>query len=231
LKTKSSEAARRRIDGLLDRCAVEIGHDGLRLRVTEPASRPLVQAMIGHISPTMASQSCSRLPRPADELAHAHGHVRTAPADEAWSAWGVPDATTVHQRRADLWVSWEWSMSGAEAAARYDPWCRFVDRHQQLALDDYASAMEVRGEWSFRLAGADGAIAEPPYPTSRVVAHLCGRHACAMLPLVFPHESLSPAMLADFEHVCAGLGMKLSPRALRLSSPTRGPNRKLRKLS
>src|SRR5262249_30207580 len=135
------------------------------------------------------------------------------------------------QRRTECFVSWEWRARGDAAAARYDAWCRFLDRHQTLAIDDYSSAIQVRGEWTFRIAGAGGAIAEPPYPPSRVIAHLRGKHASAFLPLVFAHEALTPAMIDDFEHVCAGLGMKLPPRALRLSSPTRGPNRKLNKLS
>jgi hypothetical protein len=231
LKTKTSEAARRRIDGLLDRCAVEIVHDDLRLRVIEPASRALVEAMVGPLAPSTAAMSCGSLPLPADELVRAHGHARSAHADEAWSANGVPTSAGVIQSRRECFVSWEWRARGGDAAAAYDPWCRFVDRRQALAIDDYATALEVRGEWSFRIAGAGGAIAEPPYPASRVVGHLRGKHASAFLPLVFPHESLTQAMIEDFEHVCAGLGMKLPPRALRLSSPTRGPNRKLSKLS
>jgi hypothetical protein len=227
LKTKTSEAARRRIDGLLAGCAVEVVLEDLELRIAEPASRAMIEAMVGPLGPDTSAMSTSGLSIPPDT----HAHVRGAIADEAWRAFGAPGTAGVVQRRTDTWIAWEWRARRDEADAAYDPWCRFLDRHQALAIDDRSSALQVRGDWAFRLASADGTIAEPPLPASRAIAHLRGRHASAFLPLVFAHAALTDGLIADFERVCDALGMKLPARALRLSSPTRGSDRKLAKLS
>lgn len=237
LKTKRSEAACRRVDDLLAAHGVDVELREVELEVTEVCPPPLAIAIGGGIHGGSAGYitGARDLSSPADELARSHGHAIGDAAREAWAAFGVPRhaGAAMSYRTPPAHVIWTWTIARdvARATAMYPPFCAFLHRHQSLMENDYASAVGVRGIWRFRLHSASRGVAGPPYPESQVHAHLRGRHASAFLDLVFPYDAPTTDFEQDFADVCDALGMKLPPGALRLSSPTRGANRKLRKLT
>ena len=243
LGTRSAEAACRRVDGLLG-CAAEVVLERLELTMLEPCSRALGEELHGPFDdrPGIAGSysGIGRLPRPASELARAHGHSFGEAATEAFAAFGPPTGATVAWRKAstrprvspettDVGWAWETGKDPAAAAAAYRPWSDFLCRHQAAMYDSYSPRVELHGIWTFRLRSTTGAVAAAPYPRSELLIGLASRHARGTLELVFPHAEVGPELVADVEAVSAAF-MKLRPTRLRLDSPTRRGTRKRTKL-
>lgn len=235
LKTKTSQAACKRVDNLLAAHGVDVELRKLELGISEPCPPALAEAIVGPLDPGLAGQvrGAGEAAVPADELVRAHGHMIGEIAREAWNAFGPPPevGAGTNRRPPSSHVSWSWRIRDvARATATYPTFCAFMHRHQAIMRDDHSSAVGVRGSWSFRLHSATRGVAAPPYPPSKILAHLCGRHASAFLDLVFPYDAPVEDFVHDFADVCDAMGMKLSRTALRLSSPTRRGGRKLTKV-
>jgi hypothetical protein len=236
LNTRTSEAACRRIDGLLATCGVDVEQSEVSLSVAEPCAVALALAIHGPFDHASSGFRTGDWPlaRPADELARAHDHTIGEIAREAWATFGAPRNAGADARRGRPTgsVIWAWVIEKdvARATAAYPTFCAFMHRHQAQMENDYSSAVVVRGYWQFRLHSESRGVAGPPYPASSIRASLAGRHASAFFDLVFPYDAPTPEFLADYAAVCAALGMKLPPSALRLCSPTRAGGRKWTKV-
>jgi hypothetical protein len=237
LKTKKSEAACGRIDGLLAAHGVDVELREVDLQIVEVCPPPLSIAIAGPIDPASAGHYAGArdLRKPADELAREHGHELGDVAREAFTAFGLPRhaGAALSYRKPPAHIIWTWSITRdvARATVAFAPFCAFMHRHQALMENEYSSAVRVHGLWHFRLHSASRGVAAAPYPESRVRANLAGRHASAFFDLVFPYDAPTDDFMQDFADVCNALGMKLPPSALRLCSPTRTGGRKWTKLT
>ncbi len=212
LKTKTAEAARRRIDNLLVTCAMGASINSIELRVIEPCQSSLADACKqGRLALNLIYNSLAE-----------HGHVCQPWVVEAWTPFGPPNAAAIRQRDGATSIEWSWKIERdpERATIAYNRFCDYMVRHQQLMFDDYSTSISVQAVWSFRLRTAAGTIVAPPYPESSITASLAGRHASAFFDLIFPYAAATSSFIADYQAVCDALGMKLPPRSFRLDALT-----------
>lgn len=230
LKTKSFLASRARIDGLL-RAAVDVVQTTAELEVCEPASRALVERVLGTFERDTAVRGGGRDVDTAAAVA-ASGHHHDEVAAEAWRRFGAPNRTEGHNQKDGFWIGWVWTVEDpAQTAAALDAWAPFVAQHDQRMLNDYATALAARCRWTLRLRCADGTPVSAPYPPSEISANLRGRHASAFLDLVLPHAAATDAFRADYAAVNRAAGMTIPLGGYKLCAPKkRGGGRVFKRL-
>jgi hypothetical protein len=233
LKTKSYAKARARIDGLLD-IGTETVHELAELEVIEPAVRPLVEALCGRLDHGVGISGGAGAKR--TDLAAAvadHGHTFDALAAEAWRRFGEPNACGARQQRTgETFIVWTWIVNdAAQTTPALDAWSPFAAAHDQEMFDDYSTRVGVRGIWETRLMVAGGKVVAPPYPPSRIHAHLRSKHASAFLDIVLPHDAATDGFLADYQAVNRALGMTVPMKGYKLCAPKKkGDGRVYKKL-
>jgi hypothetical protein len=229
LRARSVEAARARIDGLLEHCAVEVELLDVELEVEEQCPRSMVDGVLAD-GVSAVSTGARRLEIPAAQLVADHGHQPDVLARDAWNTLGPPNGLGSDLDRHSSRARWTWKADGPAAHGVIEAWSAFLIRHQALAINEWKHRVNLHVRYDFLLCRAGQALPDDEYPRSRVSASLRGRHASAFLDPVFPYGGVEPAFIDDYRALCAAMALRLSPASFQLNTPTKNGGRKLVRL-